>query len=92
MRESDRSFGQINKDQMAREGELYSKSMGSGGEFGDLETLLATSDVRRNELLFKLTTQIEDAKSALKQAEQLADRWRKRVAELEGMYRILTKK
>ena len=61
-------------------------------EYGDLETLLTTSDVRRNELLFKLTTEIEDAKGALKQAEQLADRWRKRVAELEGMYRILTKK
>jgi len=90
MRESDKSFGemgkgqsygQINKDKMARE-----------GEYGDLETLLVTSDVRRNELLFKLTTQIEDAKSDLKRSEQLVDRWRKRVAELEGMYRVLTKK
>ena len=92
MRESDNSFGQMRKDQIPREGELYSNLMGGAGEFGDLENLLANSDVRRNELLFKLTTQIEDAKSALKQAEQLADRWRKRVAELEGMYRILTKK
>ena len=92
MRESDRSFGQMKKDQIPLEGELHSKLMGSAGEFSDLENLLANSDVRRNELLFKLTTQIEDAKSALKQAEQLADRWKKRVAELEGMYRILTKK
>jgi len=102
MREADRSFGpgkkdqsysQINKDQMTRESELHSKLMGSsGGEFGDLETFAAGSDVRRNELLFKLTTDIEDAKNALKQAEQLTERLRKRVAELEGMYRILTKK
>lgn len=92
MRESEKSFGQIKKEQMAREGELYSKLMSGGAEFGDLETFAATSDVRRNELLFKLTTDIEDAKNALKQAEQLTERLRKRVAELEGMYRILTKK
>jgi hypothetical protein len=92
MRESDKTFGQMRKDQIPREGELHSKFVGGAGEFGDLEDLLANSDVRRNELLFKLTNQIEDAKSALKQAEQLADRWKKRVAELEGMYRILTKK
>jgi len=78
----DQSFGQIEKDQMARESELYSTLM-SG---------VADSDVRRNELLFKLTNDIEDAKNKLKQAEQLTDRLRKRVAELEGMYRILTKK
>ncbi|MBM3172163.1 MAG: hypothetical protein FJZ85_00285 [Chloroflexi bacterium] len=66
--------------------------VGSGTEFGDLETFAADSDVRKNELLFKITTQIEDAKKALKQAEQLTERLRKRVAELEGMYRILTKK
>lgn len=87
----DKSYGQIKKDQMARDNELYSKLMG-GGEFGDLETFAADSDVRKNELLFKITTQIEDAKNALKQAEQLTERLRRRVAELEGMYRILTKK
>lgn len=90
MRESDKSFGPMKRDQSF--GQINKDQMVPGGEFGDLETLLANSDVRRNELLFKLTTQIEDAKNALKQAEQLADRWRKRVAELEGMYRILTKK
>ncbi|MBM4452708.1 MAG: hypothetical protein FJ013_05480 [Chloroflexi bacterium] len=90
----EQSYGQIKKDQMARESELYSmmSGAGSGAEFGDLETFAAESDVRKNELLFKITTQIEDAKKALKQAEQLTERLRKRVAELEGMYRILTKK
>lgn len=102
MRESDKSFGamgkgqsygQIKKDQMARENELYSMMGSSGGaEFNDLETFEADLGVRRNEMLFKITTQIEDAKNALKQAEQLTERLKKRVAELEGMYRILTKK
>jgi hypothetical protein len=94
MREPDKSFGPSKKDQMARENELYNLMGGAGGaaEFGDLETFEADLGVRRNEMLFKITTQIEDTKNALKQSEQLTERLRKRVAELEGMYRILTKK
>jgi hypothetical protein len=91
MKGADKSFEQIKKDQMGREGDLYSQLIGKG-EFGDLETFEADSAVRRNELLFKIQTDMEDTKNALKQAEQLTDRLRRRLNELEGMYRILTKK
>ena len=92
MKGADKSFDQIKKDQIGRESELFSQLMGKSGEFGDLETFEADSAVRRNELLFKIQTDMEDTKNALKQAEQLADRLRRRLNELEGMYRILTKK
>jgi hypothetical protein len=91
MKGADKSFDQIKKGQMGREGDLYSQLIGKG-EFGDLETFEADSAVRRNELLFKIQNDMEDTKNALKQAEQLTDRLRRRLNELEGMYRILTKK
>jgi hypothetical protein len=87
----DKSFEHIKKGQIGRESELLSQLLGKS-EFGDLETFEADSAIRRNELLFKIQTDMEDTKNALKQAEQLADRLRRRLSELEGMYRILTKK
>jgi hypothetical protein len=91
MKDAGKSFERIKKDQMGRESELYSQLLGKS-EFGDLETFEADSTVRRNELLFKIQTDMEDTKNALKQAEQLTERLRRRLSELEGMYRILTKK
>ncbi|MBC8275745.1 MAG: hypothetical protein H8E40_12365 [Chloroflexi bacterium] len=88
---ADKSFEQIKKGQMGRESELLSQLL-SKSEFGDLETFEAGSAIRRNELLFKIQNDMEDTKNALKQAEQLTDRLRRRLSELEGMYRILTKK
>ena len=91
MKGADKSFEQIKKGQTGRESELYSQLLGKS-EFGDLETFEADSAVRRNELLFKIQTDMEDVRNALKQAEQLTERLRGRLRELEGMYRILTKK
>ena len=92
MKGADKSFGQIRKDQEGREGELYSKLLNESGEYGNLESFEASSAVKRNELLFKLQADLEDTRNALKQAEELTGRLRRRVNELEGMYRILTKK
>ena len=92
MKGADKSFGQIKKDQMGRESELYSQLMDKATEYGNLETFEADSAVRRNELLFKIQTDMGDVRNALKQAEQLTERLRRRLNELEGMYRILTKK
>jgi hypothetical protein len=91
MKGADKSFEQIKKGQTGRDSELYSQLIGKG-EFGDLETFEADSAVRRNELLFKIQTDMEDTKNALKQAEQLTERLRRRLSDLEGMYRILTRK
>ncbi|MGB8706563.1 MAG: hypothetical protein WCD72_01240 [Dehalococcoidia bacterium] len=92
MKGADRPFEKIKKDQMGREGELYSQLMDKATEYGNLETFEADSAVRRNELLFKIQTDMEDVKNAVKQAEQLTERLRRRLSDLEGMYRILTKK
>jgi predicted translin family RNA/ssDNA-binding protein len=43
-------------------------------------------------LIYKINTDMEDTTNALKQAEALVDRLRRRLDELQGMYRILTKK
>jgi hypothetical protein len=92
MKGADKPFEKIKKDQMGRESELYSQLMDKAGEFGNLETFEADSAIRRNELLFKIQTDMEDTKNALKQAEQLTERLRRRLSDLEGMYRILTRK
>ncbi|HEX7364169.1 MAG TPA: hypothetical protein VF366_03275 [Dehalococcoidia bacterium] len=92
MKGADRPFEKMGKDQMGREGDLYSQIMDKSGEFGNLETFAADSAVKRNEMLFKIQSDMEDVRNALKQAEQLADRLKRRLSELEGMYRILTKK
>ena len=89
---ADKSFGQIKKDQIGREGDLYSKLLSESSEYGNLEAFEAGSAVKRNELLFKIQNDMEDTKNALKQAEELTNRLRRRLNELEGMYRILTKK
>ena len=91
MKGADRSFEQIRKGQTGRDSELYAQLLGKS-EFGDLETFEADSAVRRNELLFKIQTDMEDVRNALRQAEQLTERLRGRLRELEGMCRILTKK
>ena len=91
MQGADKSFEQIKKDQVGRENELLSQLLGKS-EFGNLEAFEANSAVRRNELLFKIQTDMEDTKNALKQAEQLTERLRRRLSDLQGMYRILTKK
>lgn len=91
MKVPDKSFEQIRKSQIGRESELYSQLL-SKSEFGDLEAFEAESALKRNELLFKIQTDMEDVRNALKQAEQLTERLRRRLNELEGMYRILTRK
>ncbi|UCH51810.1 MAG: hypothetical protein JSV54_03410 [Chloroflexota bacterium] len=91
MQGADKSFEQIKKGQVGRENELFSQLLGKS-EFGNLEAFEASSAVRRNELLFKIQTDMEDTKNALKQAEQLTERLRRRLSDLQGMYRILTKK
>jgi len=91
MKDANRSFERIKKGQLQRESELYSQLLGKS-EFGDLESFEADLAVRRNEILFKIQADMEDTRNALKQAEQLTERLRKRLSELEGMYRILTKK
>ncbi len=92
MNEADKSYGQLKKEQLGRESELLAQLLGNAGELKDLGAFEADLGVRRNEILFRVTVEIEDTKSALKQAEQLVDRLKKHLNQLAGLHRILTKK
>ena len=46
---------------------------------------------RQNETLFKITSEIENTENALKQAEQLIQRLKKRLQQLKNLQRILSK-
>ena len=46
---------------------------------------------RRNELLFSITSQVEETRGKLKQAELLVERLKQSLREYEEMYKTLTK-
>jgi hypothetical protein len=89
MRPQDR-FGQAKKDPAGGQKDIYNQisSQPSQEDFSTFETDNAN---RRNELLFNITTQIEETKSKLRQAEQLVERLRVSLREYEEMYKTLTK-
>ena len=92
VKEADKSYGQLKKEQLGRESELLAQLLGAADELKDLGAFEADLGVRRNEILFKVTVEIEDTKNALKQAEQLLARLKRHLEQLEGLHRILTKK
>ncbi|MBL7208919.1 MAG: hypothetical protein ISS52_02350 [Dehalococcoidia bacterium] len=92
MDDADKSLGQLKKEQLGRESELLAQILGSFGELQDLGAFEADLGVRRNEILFKVQVEMEDTRNALKQAEQLVERLKKHLGQLEGLHRILTKK
>jgi hypothetical protein len=87
----DRSFGDLKKDQMGRENELMN-IIGSAEELAALSGKEGQLEIKRNEILFNVTTQMEDTRNALREAEGLVDRLRKHLNQLEGIHKILTKK
>lgn len=92
MRPPDR-FGQMKQDPRAGKDDIYSQLTPSqgGGAAEDFTRFEADSAIKRNELLFNITNQIEETKSKLKQAEQLVERLRQTLREYEEMYKTLTK-
>lgn len=89
MRPQDR-FGQMKKDNSGGQKDIYNQisSQPSQEDFSTFETDNAN---RRNELLFNITTQIEETKGKLRQAEQLVERLRQSLREYEEMYKTLTR-
>jgi hypothetical protein len=90
MRPQDR-FGQSNKDRMNGPADVYGQIANPQPSQEDFTTFEADSANRRNELLFNITTQIEETKGKLKQAELLAERLRQSLREYEEMYKTLTR-
>ena len=91
-----RGFGQQfspgQRDQMNQSGDFLNEVMGMKDEMRVLSSFESGGDARKNEMLFKVTTEIEDTRNALRQAEQLVARLKNRLDQLEGMHKILTKK
>ncbi|MCX5996639.1 MAG: hypothetical protein NTV42_03265 [Chloroflexi bacterium] len=92
MRPQDR-FGQTKKDPTAGQGDVYNQLANAPQQQGpeDFTTFEVDAANRRNELLFNITSQIEETRGKLKQAELLAERLRQSLREYEEMYKTLTK-
>jgi len=84
------SFRQPDEEQTKNEGEFLSHIMGELGMEGlaQVETDLAE---RQNKVLFEIATEIEDTEGALRQAEQLVKRLKKRLDQLKDLQRVLSK-
>ena len=76
-------------DELAREQKVRESSFLS--DVGELTDLEADLGQRRDEILFKITTEMEDTKNALNQVEQLGQRLRKYLDRLRNIYHTLSK-
>jgi alpha-ketoglutarate-dependent taurine dioxygenase len=88
--ENSKPSGKLNREQTQRESELLSQLMGET-EVKDLIDFEGDLAKQRSELLFRVTTKIEDTQNALKQAEELVKRLKKYLNQLQGLHQILSK-
>ena len=89
MRPQDK-FGQMKKDHASGQNHIYNQIAAQPSQ-EDFTSFEADNANRRNELLFNITTQVEETKAKLRQAEQLVERLRQSLREYEEMYKTLTK-
>jgi hypothetical protein len=76
-------------EELAREqGRRESSFLSDVGELSDFEADLGQ---KRDEILFKITTEIEDTRNALNQVEQLAQRLRRYLDRLRNIHQTLSK-
>ena len=92
MKDPNRAFSQIKRDQLGREGDLLNQLIGSEEELKALAGFEGELGNRRNEFLFKVQAQMEDTRNRLREAEQLVERLKRDLSQLEGIHHILTKK
>jgi formate dehydrogenase maturation protein FdhE len=85
-----KSFGQLSNEQAQREGDFLSHLMGQA-EMEELSHFEADLAERQKQVLFEITTEMEDTENALKQAEQLVQRLKKHLEQLKGLQRVLSK-
>jgi hypothetical protein len=76
-------------DELAREQKVRESSFLS--DVGELTDIEADLGQRRDEILFKITTEMEDTKNALNQVEQLGLRLKKYLDRLRNIYQTLSK-
>jgi hypothetical protein len=85
-----KSFGELSREQAQRESSLLSRLM-SETKVEDLAQFEAELTQRQSQVLFEITTEIEDTEGALKQAEQLVQRLKKHLEQLKELRRVLSK-
>lgn len=85
-----KSFGQLTNEQVQREDDLLSRLMSQAG-MEDIAYFEADLAEQQKQVLFEITTKIEDAENALKQAEHLVQRLKKHLEQLKGLQRVLSK-
>jgi Mg/Co/Ni transporter MgtE len=78
------------KEQAQREDSLLSQLMDTTGT-ADLADFDGQLSERKSALLFRLTTEIEDAGNALKQAKQLVQKIENHLAQLKDLQKALAK-
>jgi len=79
------------KDQSKKEKQFLDDVANELGSLEDLSNFEGDLVTRRKEILFRVTTEMEDTHSALKRAEDLVARLRKHITLLEGLQRLLSK-
>jgi hypothetical protein len=85
-----KSYEELAKEQANRENTLLSKLMGEA-EIEELADFEAGLGERQSEILFKITTELEDTQNALNQVEQLAQRLKRHLERLKKLQRTLSK-
>jgi hypothetical protein len=94
MMDDNRFFSKMrgeNRDQQKKEKQFLDDITSELGSLEDLQGFEGDLATRRKEILFKVTTEMEDTQLALKKAEDLANRLKKHLQLLEGLQRLLQK-
>ena len=86
-----KSFGRPNSRDPMRKEQFLSDITNELGSIEELQNVEGDLMQRRQEVLFKVTTEMEDTSAALKKAEETVARLKKHLNLLEGMRRLLHK-
>ncbi len=91
LKDFEESLAKLKREQMEREQGLLSKLMSQAQSTKDLKVFEADLAARKNEILFKVTAEIEDCQNAVREAEELTNRLKKHLIQLQNLHRILTR-
>lgn len=94
MLDDNRFFSRLkgeSRDQARKEKQFLEDITNELGSLEDLQSFEGDLAARRKEILFKVTTEMEDTQNALKKAEDLVARLKKHQQLLEGLQRLLAK-
>jgi len=89
--EDDRNIlERLSKEQQKRESDLLSGLM---NKFGSGGLIIPDGDLteRNNQLLFIITTEMEETQNAMRETEQILQRLKKHLQQLKGLQEVLSK-